>query len=66
MRQEDFEEDWVDEALVSCTSAAESEFSRYKLDLKRKAGLLQPTPLSRVKNRLWGILEYIKRWFSAF
>ncbi len=57
MRKDFEDETWEADAQASFAVAAESEFSRLKQDLKRKAGLL-PTP--------WYIrvLHRLKRLFS--
>lgn len=45
MRKED-DEDWEAEAQAAYSGVAESEFARFKTELKRKAGLL-PLPFYR-------------------
>lgn len=56
-RKDHEDEEWESEAQGLMSAVAHNEFARFKLDLKKKAGLLPISLWTRVKNRLWGILE---------
>lgn len=55
-RHDESEEEWESEAHLCFSKAAESEFTRLKLELKRKAGLLdKPSWYSRVIKFMKGL-----------